>query len=83
MEDLAGLVDVVGHPQELEIGEADVARGGDRPAQPVEQPAPVLGAEEDDREVLDLAGLDEGERLEQLVEGAEAAGEDDEALRRT
>ena len=29
---------------------------------------------EDDREVLDLAGLDQRQRLEQLVEGAEAAG---------
>ena len=48
--------------------------------QPVEEPVPVVGAEEDDGEVLDLAGLDERHGLEQLVERAEAAREDDEAL---
>ena len=47
---------------------------------PVEQPRPVLGADEDDREVADLAGLDEGQRLEQLVERAEAAGQDHERV---
>ena len=31
--------------------------------------------------MVDLAGLDERQRLEQLVEGAEATGEDDERLR--
>ena len=38
--------------------------------------------EEDDREVQHLARLDQRQRLEQLVGGAESAGEDDEALRR-
>ena len=44
---------------------------------------PVGAAHEDDREVLDLAGLDEGQRLEQLVERAEAAGQDHERVART
>ena len=43
---------------------------------------PVLGAEEHHREVEDLPGLDQRQRLEQLVERAEAAGEDDERLGR-
>ena len=30
--------------------------------------------------MADLAGLDEGQRLEQLVEGAEAAGQDHEPI---
>ena len=51
-------------------------------ADPVEQPLPVIAAEEDDREVEHLAGLDQGQRLEQLVQGPEAAGEHDEPLRR-
>ena len=42
-------------------------------------PRPVVAAHQHDREVTHLAGLDQAERLEQLVERAEAAGEDDEA----
>ena len=42
---------------------------------------PVVPAEEDDRELIDLAGLDERQRLERFVERAEAAGEDDERVR--
>src|SRR5690606_6150973 len=57
-----------------------LALGDDRVAEPVDQAAPVLGAEEDDGEAGDLLGLDEGEGLEQLVQGAEAAGQHDEAL---
>ena len=48
---------------------------------PVEESLPVRGPEKDDREVLDLAGLCEGQRLEELIEGAQAAGEDDESTR--
>ena len=42
---------------------------------------PVARVEEHDREVLDLPGLDQRQRLEELVERPEAAGEDHEALR--
>ena len=49
---------------------------------PVDHRAPVRRVEEDDREVPDLAGLDQRQRLVQLVERAEPAREDDEALRR-
>src|SRR4051812_38392117 len=48
---------------------------------PAPQPAPVRAAEEDDREVLDLAGLDQGQRLEEFVECAKPAGKDDERRR--
>src|SRR5690606_13460031 len=48
-------------------------------ARPLEEPAPVLGADEDDGEGPDLARLDEGEGLPQLVHRAEAAGQHDEA----
>ena len=44
----------------------------------VEQRRPVLAVDEDRREVPDPVGLDQGQALEHLVEGAEAAGEDDE-----
>ena len=43
--------------------------------------APVPGVDEDRREVLDPVGLDQGQALEHLVEGAEAAGDDDEGAR--
>ena len=43
-------------------------------------PDQYVAADEDDREVADLAGLDEGQRLEQLVHRPEAAGQDDEAV---
>jgi hypothetical protein len=43
--------------------------------------APELAAHEDHRELVDLAGLHEGQRLEQLVHRPEAAGADDERLR--
>ena len=49
-------------------------------ANEVQQLLPVVRIEEDDREVEHLVGLDQRERLEELVERAEAAGEDHEAL---
>ena len=49
---------------------------------PAQQLGPVVLADQHDREVHDRPGLDQRQRLEQLVEGAEAAGEDHEAHRR-
>src|SRR5256885_14772011 len=40
-----------------------------------------MPAEEDDRKLKDLSRLDQRQRLEQLVECTEAAGEDDEGHR--
>src|SRR5206468_5358419 len=48
---------------------------------PVKETTPVRRPEQNDREVLDLAGLSKRQRLEELVESAEAAGEDHEASR--
>jgi len=39
-----------------------------------------LPTEEDDGEILDLAGLDEGHGLEQFIEGAESARNDDKGV---
>ena len=58
----------------------DLAVVGDRSGQPVDQALPVRRADQHHRERRDLAGLRQGQRLEHLVEGAEAAGEHDEAL---
>ena len=43
-------------------------------------PRPVVAAHQDHREVLDLAGLDQGQRLEQLVERPEPARVDHERV---
>src|SRR5216683_3511228 len=48
---------------------------------PVQQTAPVLGAEQNDREVFDLSGLCQRERFEQLVESSETTWKDHEAAR--
>ena len=48
---------------------------------PVVEPAPVVAAEQDDGELGDLLGLHQRERLEQLVQRAEAAREAHERLR--
>ena len=74
-------VGVVGERQERKILGRDHPVGESAAAHPLEQRRPVRLADEHDREVEDLAGLDQGERLEQLVGRAEAAGEDAEALR--
>lgn len=49
-------------------------------AHPLEQPAPVPSAYQHDRHVPGLAGLRQGQHLEEFVEGAEAAGETTNAL---
>ena len=71
---------VVGHAEEVEVAGLMSARG-QLLAHPVDQPVPERRAHEQHREVADLPGLDEDERLEQLVERAEAAGEDHEGVR--
>ena len=75
-----GHVDVVGQGEPVEVGRGDLALGEHGVAQPVEQALPVRRADEHNRERRDLAGLRERECLEQLVEGAEPAGQHDEAL---
>src|SRR5688500_1142763 len=78
---LAGLLDVRGDRDQLEILGADLLLVERLLSDPLHHPVPVILAIQDDREVLDLAGLDEGQRLEQLVERPESNRKDDEALR--
>src|ERR1051326_3499524 len=75
-DDVNGFGGRVGDVEESVVFVGDVLRLEDRVLKPRHHPAPVLFAEEDDGEVLDLARLDERERLEHLVERAVAAGED-------
>src|SRR5690606_15736938 len=75
------LLDVVGEGDQPQVLLRDEAAVGDGVRDPVHQAAPVVRAEQHHREVRDLAGLDQGEGLEQLIERAEPAGQGDEALR--
>ena len=76
-------LDAVGDAEEVMFLGRDVARAFELA---LDERAPVLpvGAaghvEEHDRRRLRLAGLEEGEQLEGLVEGAEAAGEQHERV---
>jgi hypothetical protein len=74
------LVDVVGELELVDVALLDRAPLERGVAQPAEQPGPVRRAEEHDRERRDLPRLREGERLEELVQRAEATGQHDEAL---
>ncbi len=78
---LDDLGDVVGEAEQVEIGLGDLAAGEHRAAQPVDQALPVRHAVQHDREPRHLRGLHERERLERLVQRAEAAGHDHERLR--
>ncbi|CAM5733374.1 hypothetical protein SFUMM280S_04443 [Streptomyces fumanus] len=75
------LVHVVGQVEQQQVLLGRLALRDQGVLQPVDESAPVLGAEQDDREAGHLLGLHQGEGLEELVQGAEAAGQDHEALR--
>src|SRR5712691_7197391 len=75
------LVRGVGRVNQGQIRRGDLPLAHDAVTQPVRHPLPVLRAEQDHWKMTDLAGLDQGQRLEQLVHRAEAAGENDERRR--
>src|SRR5439155_17325732 len=72
---LAGGLGGVGEGHEVEVLGVDFGFFDESAAHPVDQAAPVIDAKEHDGEALDLAGLNQGEGFEELVEGAEAARE--------
>src|SRR5919108_4877105 len=75
------LLRAVGELEQLEVLRPELALLQRTALQPVDEPAPVVGSVQHDGEMLDLPGLDQRERFEQLVEGAEAARKDHEGLR--
>src|SRR5262245_50926448 len=64
----------VGDDEAVHVAGVDGARGDQPIAHEVQERSPVLDADEDEREFLDLVGLNEGRRLEDLVERAESSG---------
>src|SRR4051794_23127025 len=75
-----GLVDVIGQVKQLEVARPDLAFGQHGAAYPVQQATPVRPTQQDDREPGHLARLHQGQRLEHLVQGAEAARQHTERL---
>ena len=72
---VAGLLDRVGDDQEVQVLARNRPFLEQRGHDPVEKSRPVGLTKENDRKPVDLVRLDERERLEQLVERAEAARE--------
>src|SRR5919106_3967234 len=72
---------IVGEREQVDVAGRDLALGDHSLPNPLDHPAPVVGADEHHRELGDLPGLDERERLPELVHGPEAAGEDHEPTR--
>src|SRR5688572_28401820 len=73
---------VVREQHQVHVAGRDLALDEDAGLKPANEPRPVVAAEEDHGELIDLPRLDERERLEQLVQRAEAAGEDRSEERR-
>src|SRR2546430_162365 len=71
----------VGGVEQVQVRRRDLPLPGDPIAQPVGHPLPVRPPEQDHRKMAHLAGLDQRQRLEQLVHRAETAGEHDERRR--
>ena len=68
------------HQDALGVDRVDGLRLDESAAQEIEQRPPVFLADQHERKVLDLVRLDEGRRLEDFVQGAEAAGHGDEGV---
>src|ERR1700691_717433 len=66
-DDLDYLVGLVRHADQAELRVADVSLGQHGVLEPAEQAGPVRPADEHDGALGDLAGSDQGQRLEPLV----------------
>src|SRR5690348_15421514 len=60
----------IGDGEELQIGRGDLAFSRHPFPQPLREPLPIRLAEQDHRKMLHFPGLDQRQRLEQLVHGA-------------
>lgn len=78
VDDRAHLRGLFNDMQQLEVAGVDAPIGKRPFAEPVEQTLPLALADEDRGKVTDGGCLNQRQRLEQLVHGAEAAGADDE-----
>src|SRR6266540_4483053 len=74
-----GLVHGVGDKNQIEVFRADGAHARHL-LDEADHLAPVVGSEEEDGKVLNLAGLDKRQRLKQLIHSARAPGENDKRI---
>src|SRR5687768_17047246 len=72
---------IVRDEDEIHVARRDLLLEQHARLEPANQPCPVVPAHQNHRELIDLPGLDEGQRLEELIERPEPAGEDDEGDR--
>src|SRR4051794_8749391 len=78
---LDDLVEVVVHREAIQVLRRDHPARQRLLSQPADQAAPVARVDQADGELVHLAVLDQRERLEELVQRAEAAGQDHERVR--
>src|SRR5437879_2571256 len=81
LDHVAGLLDVVCDHHQVHVVGRDLALREHPAPDPLEQSAPVVGAEEDHREMDDAPRLDQSERFEELIESPESPWKDHESLR--
>src|SRR6266699_1299320 len=74
------LLRIIGQENEIEVARRDLRFAQDARLNPANQSRPIVPAEHDERELIDLARLNERERLERFVERTEAAGKNDERV---
>src|ERR1700730_197716 len=78
VDDLAHLIRAPDEAQTVEIALVDPLVGEHPLAKPLQQPVPLAAAQQDHGKVANRPGLDQRQRLEELVQGSEAAGRDHE-----
>ena len=74
LDDVFGLVDQL---DQIDIVRRDHAFADQRAAEPFDQAVPERRMDQNDRNPAALAGLNQGQRLKQFVERAEASREND------
>src|SRR6478672_9505413 len=76
-----GFLRIVGEQNKIQVPRRDLGLAKHSRLDPTNQPGPVVSSEHDDGKLVNLARLNERERLECFIERAEAAGKDDEGVR--
>src|SRR4051794_429444 len=74
-DDLHNLIRIISAQNELQVFGRDLALCLHPRPYPVNQSLPVLLAHQDHRKMMQLPGLDQHERLEELVQCSETTGE--------
>src|SRR5690554_723842 len=79
-DDMGHLLDIVGEENQMLVFGRNRAGFKHAGVERVQDGCPIVFPHQDDREILDLAGLNQGEGLEEFVHRAETAGHDHECV---